>query len=276
MGVSEGTNLILVGGGREECTSEYRIERKGFPFVTVEFVLAGTWRLRRKGREELLRPGAVFGYGPTTSYSLESVGGPDRTKYFLNLTGACAEDRLREAGVAEGSVRYLTRTRWVQDLWDQVLDCGRLGAAAPEIGRRLSELLLLRLAVEGGQRPDLRTEGRQTFEKCRALIHEQYVEIGSIREVADRCHLDPAYLSRLFQRFSDERPLQMLNRLKTRHAADLILRRGYGVAEAGRLVGFADPYHFSRVFKRVHGVAPSRLGAEGLPHSPPQTSAEQP
>jgi AraC-like DNA-binding protein len=31
------------------------------------------------------------------------------------------------------------------------------------------------------------------------------------------------------------------------------------VKEAAQRVGFADPYHFSRCFKAVHGVAPSGL-----------------
>jgi AraC family transcriptional regulator len=31
------------------------------------------------------------------------------------------------------------------------------------------------------------------------------------------------------------------------------------VKEAAQRVGFADPYHFSRAFKSVHGVAPRAL-----------------
>jgi AraC-like DNA-binding protein len=44
------------------------------------------------------------------------------------------------------------------------------------------------------------------------------------------------------------------------HAAELILRGNLPVKVAGAQVGFDDPYHFSRCFKRVHGVAPNSFG----------------
>ncbi|MBN8460790.1 MAG: hypothetical protein J0M04_23415 [Verrucomicrobia bacterium] len=60
----------------------------------------------------------------------------------------------------------------------------------------------------------------RTSSRCRAFIHDSNLEGGSVAEIADGCHVDPAYLARLFQRFSDDRPLQLRTRLKTQHAAD--------------------------------------------------------
>jgi AraC-like DNA-binding protein len=48
--------------------------------------------------------------------------------------------------------------------------------------------------------------------------------------------------------------------MKMNHAAELITRANFSVKAAAVEVGFEDPYHFSRVFKRVHGVAPSLFG----------------
>jgi AraC-like DNA-binding protein len=31
------------------------------------------------------------------------------------------------------------------------------------------------------------------------------------------------------------------------------------VKEVGAEVGFSDPYHFSRAFKKYHGISPSRF-----------------
>jgi AraC-like DNA-binding protein len=42
-------------------------------------------------------------------------------------------------------------------------------------------------------------------------------------------------------------------------AAELLVESGGLVKEAAQRVGFADPYHFSRCFKAVHGLAPSQL-----------------
>ena len=42
-------------------------------------------------------------------------------------------------------------------------------------------------------------------------------------------------------------------------AAEHLVENGGLVKEAAQRVGFADPYHFSRAFKSVHGVAPRDL-----------------
>ena len=44
-----------------------------------------------------------------------------------------------------------------------------------------------------------------------------------------------------------------------RETAEHLVENGGLVKEAAQRVGFADPYHFSRAFKAVHGVAPRAL-----------------
>lgn len=253
--------LVLVGAGREVCRPDYRNARPGFDCHAVEFVVGGTWKLTHMEREEVLRPGAVFAYGPGIAHMIEAREGEDLIKYFLNFTGRAAERWIEACGLANCGVRYVQGIRWIQDLFDQILDGNRLNRdCAREIGTRLAELILTRIQFDAWPEEDGHSGARRTFSRCRSVIHDQYLTLHSVAEIAAACHIDPAYLARLFQRYSDERPLQLLTRLKTQHAADLILRHGYSVAAAGQAVGFADPFHFSRVFKRVHGIAPGRLG----------------
>ncbi len=42
-------------------------------------------------------------------------------------------------------------------------------------------------------------------------------------------------------------------------AAEYLVEHGGLVKEVAARVGFADPFHFSRAFKSVHGVAPRAL-----------------
>lgn len=252
--------LALVCVGREVCTPTYRIERSSFDYHVVEFVVGGTWRLGCGGRTEELRPGALFSYGPGVRYSLDAGTGCELVKYFVIFSGNRAAAGLEACGLSGARVRHVQHLRWIQDLLDQLLDCANLAPdAAHEIGNRLSELILMRVCNDGLASDVPQADSVRTFVRCRAFIQENYLELGSVEEIAARCNVDPAYLARLFKRHADERPLQFLTRLKINHAADLILRRGYNVSQAGSAVGFPDPYHFSRVFKRLHGVPPASL-----------------
>jgi len=96
----------------------------------------------------------------------------------------------------------------------------------------------------------------QTYMRCRQHIERNYLEIATVNDAARKCFIDQAYLSRLFKRFAEESPLQLLTRLKMGRAAELLSNRDLLIKQVAEEVGFADPYHFSRVFKRVYGILP--------------------
>jgi len=111
----------------------------------------------------------------------------------------------------------------------------------------------------------LRTEPRYShallsYEHCRRFLADNYMAVRVMSDAAKACGVSPAHLSRLFHRFDTESPKAFLLRLKMNHAAELILRGNVPVKRAAAEVGFEDPYHFSRCFKRVHGIAPSFFG----------------
>ena len=71
--------------------------------------------------------------------------------------------------------------------------------------------------------------------------------------------LEVSSVCRLFRRYHDCSPYQHLLRRKMTLAAEHLVTHGGLVKETAQRVGFADPYHFSRCFKAVHGVAPRDL-----------------
>jgi AraC-like DNA-binding protein len=256
----EENRLTVVCAGREECTPDYRIERKGFRYHAVEYVFSGQWELTVGSRRTLLGPGSLFSYGPGTSYRLTAAGGAGLVKFFVDFAGLDASALLKSSGLTRGRCLQVRQTRWLHDLFDQILDCASLRRpSARRIGSRLTELLLLRIREDSRLGASSQSEAQRTFERCREVIQQDYHKLMSVSEVAARCNIDAAYLSRLFKRYADENPLQFLARTKMDHAAELIMRSGCSVKQASAAVGFEDPYHFSRVFKRIHGVSPGRF-----------------
>ena len=96
-----------------------------------------------------------------------------------------------------------------------------------------------------------------SYERCRHHIETNYLTLHSLDEVSAACNLDKPYFCRLFKRFGRETPYAMLMRLKMDHAAGLMLRSNMLIKDVALAVGFTDPYHFSRTFKRVRGLPPS-------------------
>ena len=102
-----------------------------------------------------------------------------------------------------------------------------------------------------------------TYQRCRARIEASYLELHSLADAGDACGTSPAHLCRLFQRYAEASPYQLLVRLKMARAAALLLDGGRLVKQIGPLVGYDDPYHFSKAFKRVYGLSPEAFRARG-------------
>jgi AraC-like DNA-binding protein len=247
--------------GWEECSPDYEIQRQGFRFHAIEYVSGGEWELVTTWGKWTLGPGSVFTYGPDVAYSMKAVSRGGLSKYFLDFAEGLAGEDLRKAGIKEGVPGTLVQRRWLQDLLDQLIDAAQLRTAARrKVAGMIAGLLLERL------REDLRpvqrlTPARLAYERCREYLAVHYLEVCNLQEVAKRCGVSQVHFCRLFQRYATESPHAFLIRLKVNHAAERIARGNVPVKVAAAEVGFDDPYHFSRVFKKVHGVAPSEFGA---------------
>ena len=85
-----------------------------------------------------------------------------------------------------------------------------------------------------------------------------------IGDLAARVNLSPSRFRELFSRQVGVGPAQYLQRLRLRRARLLIERTFLTVKEVMSLVGYNDPSHFSRDFRRMHGVSPTALRGTGI------------
>lgn len=250
--------------GWEKCAERYVVERKNFPFLCVEYVAAGRGRVTLDGRVHLLEPGVVFAYGPGIIHRIESEGRAPLSKYFVDFTGSRAQRLLRERQLRAGELRRLASRSAVQRSFDDLLRAATSHSAnLPELMRLHTELLLLAIADGGTTGSTAEQRAFLTYTRCREELETHFVALHSVEELADRCHVGASHVCRLFARFGGESPHTVLQRLKMNHAATLLIRNSLLVSEAADLLGL-DPFHFSRMFKRVHGVPPSTFaGAHG-------------
>ena len=54
-------------------------------------------------------------------------------------------------------------------------------------------------------------------------------------------------------------PTRLFVRRKMEHARHLLIQTDLPLKEISAFLGFENPYHFSTVYKRVHGVPPSKV-----------------
>ncbi len=248
--------------GRELCGASYVVQRSSYPFVTLEFVAEGRGLLKRQdGPDQNLGPGSLFAYSPETSHVISSGGGR-MVKYFVSLNGRGAWQYLTSVTPSIVGPCLLQRHNEVRELFDWLVREGQEQVDGKDaICLKMLELLLLKVSLSLGRDGHTESKARDRFLQCKAHIDENAVKIRSLDEVAQSLQIDSSNLSRLFRRFQGTSPYQYLLRCKMNLAASDFISSGALVKEVAARLGYEDPYHFSRLFKSVHGIPPAKFRA---------------
>jgi AraC-like DNA-binding protein len=118
---------------------------------------------------------------------------------------------------------------------------------------RLAEALLAELTVAlraGIERRKLPDALRRIEVHVRARLTEPFA-LGDLAKIA---HVSPSTLIRMFHKHAGETPIRWLTRTRVGHAARLLATTRLTAGAVGEACGIADPYYFSKVFKRTMGV----------------------
>jgi AraC family transcriptional regulator len=245
-------------GGREHCGPAYAVQRNTFPFVTLEYVAEGGGSLQFGAAPPVtLEPGSVYAYRPGRPHAISSDG-RFLVKYFICLSGRGARSYLAARAPVLAAPCRIPRHAELREWFDWIIREGQERAPAmQEVGLRLLEILLLKISQSLDQRGGAGGRARNRFLECKTFMEANAVTLRSLDETCRALHVDASNLSRLFRRFQGGSPYQYLLRCRMNQAAREFMSPGVSVKEVAARLGYDDPYHFSRLFKTVHGIPPS-------------------
>lgn len=250
------SRIKVVCGGCEHTNPDFKIDRKDFPYYCVEFVARGSGTVTLNHHTYELKPGTFFSYGPGISQRIRSIPEKPMVKYFVDFTGSSIRQMLKNISPL-GTAVHINRPDEVVVILEDILTHGLSDSPYKlMICSTLMEYLLYRIAditVSETNRP---SKAFLTYQNCRQHIKEHFITLNSLQDIADVCLIDHAYLCRLFKRFDTQSPHQYLLNLKMTYAADRFQETGVLVKEVAHELGFNDPFHFTRVFKKVFGISP--------------------
>jgi AraC-like DNA-binding protein len=252
--------FAVVFGGFERCAADYRIDRRDFPWYSLEFVSHGSGTLSLGGDEQELLPGSFFVYGPSVPQRIETSPDSPLGKYFVGFTGNEVEAFLERYEIPPGYVSRCLKSEPIRRAFDTLIDRGiRKSRLARPLCASITRQLLLMCRDDAAEPFSTHTPAYETYSRGKDFIEKNYLSMTSLEAVARACGVDAPYLCRLFARFHDESPYQFLTRLRMEHASRILLESDASVKSVASALGFKDAFHFSRVFKSVHHVPPSRF-----------------
>lgn len=254
--------LHVTLGGIEQCRCDYECVRETFPFHVLELVASGTGLVELGGGLHRVEAGSVYSYGPGVPHRIRNVGSGIMTKYFVSFQGTEAARFLDVAGLPPAHIARVRNMGLVRGMFDSIVANGCAGGPrVQEVCAHLLQALLFLLSGNLVPHSPAGSRALETFQRARNLMEAEFLDLWRLDDVAERCHVAPAYLCRLFKRFEQKTIHEYLLELKMNHAAGLLLEGDLLVKEVAARVNYSDPYQFSRVFTRVIGISPARFAA---------------
>ncbi len=150
-------------------------------------------------------------------------------------------------------------------LLDAVVRLGRL-LETPSEARVLLPILKreivyrLMIGEQGARLRHLPLQGGHTDRIARAVekLRNNFTQNLSIEGLAKDLGMSPSGFHHHFKVVTDMSPLQFQKQLRLQEARRLMLGESLDAASAGYRVGYDDPSHFSRDYKRLFGDSPVR------------------
>lgn len=112
-------------------------------------------------------------------------------------------------------------------------------------------------AVQENPAEEKKEQGADNYIIRQALcfMEEHFAEKLTLQEVADRCYVSQWHLSKLLNKFEKHSFYDILNDIRVRKAKVLLKNPRLKVSEISELVGYADPAHFAKIFKKITGLS---------------------
>ena len=193
------------------------------------------------GDAVLMPPGVVHSYGGSEADFVED---------YICFEGDTA-DRLFHAGLLVPGIRRLGTERRLLPFIELALnqsDDGQIRASL-EFQKFLSDIFR-------ENRTRQFSSGDRRIDELLLELNQSSRKWWTVQEMALFCRLSPNQFRRLFKEHTGKNPKRYVEELKIQLATESLSRPGARIADVARSLGYVDAYHFSKVFKKVMGLAP--------------------
>ena len=254
-----GASLSLLSAGRERCLPDYQVSRSDYPCVVIEFIFEGKGYLQMGEVIHDLYPGVIASYGLDVAHCLWSDPDCPMGKFFVAYSHPDKEHALLATMpcIHPGEVKCCPDINALQMLFQELITEGRRGGHVHRLlCEKYLDLILLKSSIAHAIDRGNENGGLSSFKLVVAHIEQHFVELSSLADLAQNVSLDSTYICRLFQRFGQESPHQCIMRHKLNLAAELLVQETDSIKAIATQVGYHDPFHFSRLFKKRFGNSP--------------------
>ncbi len=269
--------LTVTWCGWQRCDANHQVGPTFYKDYAITFVLdgCGSYTLREKTWQITPGTGFVIVPGEHVSYAADS-----RTPWeyiFATFHGADVPTLLASVGIsAESPVFAFDNNAEMRDLLERMRQASKSSAhlGYDVVGFFYRAIALI--AHRYMERYPTLNPAERYVSKALAYMEANYPYNICVQDVVAYVGVERSWFYRLFKEQTGLSPQQWLLQLRLKRAVFLLTGTKLPLTEIAYSSGFYDLPHFTKVFRRKYGCAPSeyRQLQQALAHKAPENDAE--
>ena len=178
----------------------------------------------------------------------------------MGFNGACANKLVQQTPFTDSRPVY--RCKDPQKVREALYNIYLARGTEPQSEALMTGYLYIFMAhlmeEARGMMPNVGSSSSQYVLSAIKFIQFNYSHDISVDDIAKAVGVSRSHLYRVFMANVGQSPIDYLTDYRISEACHLLKNTSLSIAEIAVSVGFFDQFYFSRVFKKVKGVPPSR------------------
>ncbi len=128
--------------------------------------------------------------------------------------------------------------------------------------KRLELTLLSSQDIFSADQKNTEYNSEETAALIKKYIEQNYQKTIDLNMIADHFSFSPSYLTKIFVKHTNITPSKYIMNYRINVAKQLLGDHSLTINMIANMVGYTDPFHFSKTFKLVAGISPASYREE--------------
>lgn len=253
-----GVSLWITHCGWENCTPGHSFGPAMRNHYLIHFVVNGKGRYKNAVGEYTLTSGQGFLITPNETAFYCADEEEPWEYYWVGFHGVEAQRILDLCGLnGENPIFTCGDPDRMRDCFAKMLETYHSSGIRVYAMLAQLYLILTQLMEENVVKNGPEENTRTYLDRALRYISDNYSYDVSVQGMADYVGVDRTYLYRIFSEAMNISPARYLTQVRMNKAAELLKVPEYSVLQVALSTGYKDISHFSNVFKKYYGIAPS-------------------